>query len=200
MLIKHPTLLLASKSPRRQELLKLAGIAFRTLDVDVEEDYPDDMDVEKVPEFLAHKKAEAAVPMIDDEQLVLSADSVVILNNVIYGKPGDRKHAIEMISTLAGKKHLVITGVFLCDKHKALGFSEYTYVWIDEMTREEIEYYVDNYSPFDKAGSYGIQDWIGWAKVSRIEGSYANVMGLPVQRVYEELRNWPASSMINPAK
>jgi septum formation protein len=190
MLIKHPPLLLASKSPRRQELLKAAGIVFETIEVDVEEDFPDDMDVEKVPEFLAKKKAEAAVPLMNDTQLILSADSVVILDNVIYGKPGDREHAIEMITTLAGQKHLVITGVFLCDKHNGLGFSEYTYVWIDEMTRAEIEYYVDHDQPYDKAGSYGIQDWIGWAKVSRIEGSYANVMGLPVQRVYEELGKW----------
>lgn len=190
MLLKHPPLLLASKSPRRQELLKAAGIVFETIEVDVEEDFPDDMDVEKVPEFLARKKAEAAVPLINDNQIILSADSVVILDNKIYGKPGDREHAIDMITSLAGEKHLVITGVFLCDKHNGLGFSEYTYVWIDEMTRQEIEFYVDQYKPYDKAGSYGIQDWIGWAKVSRIEGSYANVMGLPVQRVYEELGKW----------
>ena len=190
MLKKHPTLLLASKSPRRQELLKAAGIKFRTIEVDVEELYPDDMELENVPEFLARIKAEAAMPYLEKDQLILAADSVVIMNGEIYGKPGDRDHAIEMLGSLSGHKHLVITGVFLCDHHNGIGFSEYTYVWFDEFTPEEIEYYVDEYKPFDKAGAYGIQDWIGWAKVPRIEGSYANVMGLPVQRVYEELVRW----------
>lgn len=191
MYINHPTLLLASKSPRRQELLKAAGIKFETIDIDVEEIYPDDMEPENVPEFLARKKAEAAVPHLKQGQLILAADSIVILDGEILGKPGDRKHAIEMIKGLAGHKHIVVTGVFLCDSHDGLGFSEYTHVWFDAMRSDEIEYYVDHFKPYDKAGAYGIQEWIGWAKVSRIEGSYANVMGLPVQRVYEELQNWP---------
>ena len=193
MLKTQPNLLLASKSPRRQELLKAAGIQFQTIDIDVEETYPDDMEVELVPEYLARKKAEAAVHFLKEGDLILAADSVVIMNGEIYGKPGDRQHAIEMIGNLAGHKHLVITGVFLCDHHDGIGFSEHTYVWFDTMTLDEIEYYVEQFKPFDKAGSYGIQDWIGWAKVSRIEGSYANVMGLPVQRVYEELQNWKTS-------
>lgn len=190
MLLNHPPLVLASKSPRRQELLRAAGIDFTTLELDVEEIYPEDMELELVPEFLARIKAEAAIPLINADQLILAADSVVIMNGEVYGKPVDRAHAIDMITNLAGHKHLVITGVFLCDHHRGLGFSEFTYVWIDEMTKEEVEYYVDHQKPFDKAGAYGIQDWIGWSKVSRIEGSYSNVMGLPVQRVYYELQNW----------
>lgn len=190
MELNHPTILLASKSPRRQELLSAVGLKFKLIDVDVEETYPDDMAVENVPEYLARKKAEAAIPFLENDQLILAADSVVIMDGEIYGKPGDRKHAIEMIRTLSGHKHLVITGVFICDHHNGVGFSEYTYVWFDKISDEEIEYYVDHFQPFDKAGSYGIQEWIGWAKVSRIEGSYANVMGLPVQRVYEEVNNW----------
>lgn len=190
MIAKQFTLLLASKSPRRQELLKAAGIDFATIDVDVAEIYPDDMEPENVPEFLARKKAEAAVPHLKDGQLILAADSVVILNGEIFGKPADRQQAIDMITQLAGHKHLVVTGVFMCDKHDGIGFSEYTHVWFDAMSSDEIEYYVDEFKPFDKAGGYGIQEWIGWAKVSRIEGSYANVMGLPVQRIYEELDNW----------
>jgi len=190
MQLTHPTLLLASKSPRRQDLLRSAGIDFKLIDVDVEEIYPQEMDVELVPEFLARKKAEAALPLIQHDQLILAADSVVIMDGEIFGKPTDRNHAFEMITTLAGHRHLVITGVFLCNKSKGIGFSEYTYVWIEPMSREEIEYYVDHFLPLDKAGSYGIQDWIGWAKVSRIEGSYANVMGLPVQRVYQALQEW----------
>jgi len=171
-------------------LLKAANLEFTVIEIDVEEIYPDDMELENVPEFLARKKAEAAMEYLKEDQLILAADSVVIMNGEIYGKPGDREHAIEMISALSGHKHLVITGVFLCDHHDGVGFSEYTYVWFDKLTQEEIEYYVDAYKPFDKAGAYGIQDWIGWAKVSRIEGSYSNVMGLPVQRVYEELMKW----------
>ena len=190
MELNHLTILLASKSPRRQELLSAVGLKFKLIDVDVEETYPDDMAVENVPEYLARKKAEAAIPFLENDQLILAADSVVIMDGKIYGKPGDREHAIEMIRTLSGHKHLVITGVFICDHHNGVGFSEYTYVWFDKISDEEIEYYVDHFQPFDKAGSYGIQEWIGWAKVSRIEGSYANVMGLPVQRVYEEVNNW----------
>jgi len=190
MLKTHPPLLLASKSPRRQELLRSAGIDFKLIDVDVEENYPEDMNVEMIPEFLARKKAEAAIPVMQPGHLILATDSVVIMDGAIFGKPSDRDHAIEMIATLAGHRHLVITGVFICNRVKGIGFSEYTYVWIEPMTADEIEYYIDHFLPLDKAGSYGIQDWIGWAKVSRIEGSYANVMGLPVQRVYEELYQW----------
>ena len=190
MLLQHPPLFLASKSPRRQELLKAAGIEFMLIDIDVAEDFPEDMDVEDVPEYLAKKKAEAAIPLIDSESLVLTADSVVIMQDRIYGKPVNEAEAIEMISALAGHHHLVITGVFIGGHTKGVGFSDYTSVWLEPMTREEIEYYVKATPPLDKAGAYGIQDWIGWAKVSRIEGSYANVMGLPVHQVYETLRDW----------
>ena len=188
--LHHPPLFLASKSPRRQELLRAAGIEFKLIDVDVEEDFPADMDVEDVPEYLARKKAEAAIPLIDSESLVLTADSVVIMQDKIFGKPADEAEAIEMISLLAGHHHLVITGVFIGNHNNGVGFSDYTSVWLEPMSKEEIEYYVRTSPPLDKAGAYGIQDWIGWAKVSRIEGSYANVMGLPVHQVYETLKNW----------
>jgi septum formation protein len=190
MMKQHPPVLLASKSPRRQELLRAAGIDFKLIDVDVEENYPEEMNVELVPEFLAHKKAKAALPFIQPGHVVLAADSVVIMNGKIFGKPADRQDAFEMVKILAGHRHLVITGVAICNNNRSIGFSEHTYVQIEQMHTEEIEYYVDHFLPLDKAGSYGIQDWIGWAKVSRIEGSYANVMGLPVQRVYEVLHGW----------
>ena len=190
MKLHHPPLYLASKSPRRQELLTAAGIEFKLIDVDVEEDFPDDMDIEDVPEYLARKKAEAAIPLLDATSLVLAADSVVILHDKIFGKPANEAEAIEMISLLAGHHHLVITGVFIGNHSNGVGFSEYTSVWLEPMTKDEIEYYVKTSPPLDKAGAYGIQDWIGWAKVSRIEGSYANVMGLPVHQVYETLRSW----------
>ncbi len=192
MKLKHPPLFLASKSPRRQELLSLAGIEFSLIDVDVEEIHPVDMDIEDVPEYLARLKAEAAMPLLKNDELVIAADSVVILHDRIYGKPASEEEAIEMISALAGKHHLVITGVFIGNHSRGEGFSDFTSVWLDPMTTEEITYYIRTCSPMDKAGSYGIQDWIGWAKVSRIEGSYANVMGLPVHKVYEVLSAWNA--------
>lgn len=190
MLLGHPPLYLASKSPRRHDLLTAAGIRFKVIDIDVAEDHPADMVVEDIPLYLARKKAESAIPLIDHQSLILTADSVVILDDRIYGKPIHESEAVEMISALAGRHHLVITGVFIGNHDRGVGFSDYTSVWIDSMTDEEIEYYVRTCRPMDKAGSYGIQDWIGWTKVSRIEGSYANVMGLPVHRVYETLNTW----------
>lgn len=190
MQLNHPPLYLASKSPRRQELLKAAGIPFQLIDVDVEEDFPEDMVVEDVPEFLARKKATAAIPLIAHDSIVLAADSIVILDNIVFGKPAHSSEAIEMLTKLAGRHHLVITGVFLGNHVRGVGFSEFTSVWIDPMSPEEIAYYVHTFPPLDKAGSYGIQDWLGWSKVSRIEGSYANVMGLPIHKVYETLYSW----------
>ncbi|MDZ4747765.1 MAG: Maf family protein [Saprospiraceae bacterium] len=190
MYLDHPPLFLASKSPRRQELLSAAGISFQLIDVDVEEVFPEDMVVEDVPEFLARKKATAAIPLVPHESIVLAADSVVILDNIVFGKPADQTEAMEMLSKLAGRHHLVITGVFLGNHVRGIGFSEFTSVWIEPMSPEEIAYYVQTFPPLDKAGSYGIQDWLGWSKVSRIEGSYANVMGLPIHKVYETLSEW----------
>lgn len=190
MVTPFPTIFLASKSPRRQELLKAAGISFQLIDVDVAEDFPPDMEIEDIPEFLARKKATAAIPLVDKESLVLAADSVVILDDKVFGKPADAEEAKIMIAALAGRHHLVITGVFIGNHSKGIGFSDFTSVWVEAMSEEEIAFYVEHFPPLDKAGAYGIQDWIGWAKVSRIEGSYANVMGLPVHRVYEELRQW----------
>jgi septum formation protein len=186
----HPPLFLASKSPRRQELLRQAGVVYKIIDVEVEEDYPLEMIVEDIPEYLACKKAEAAMPLLGKEDLVLTADSIVILDNTVFGKPADVEEATKMLTLLAGRHHLVITGVFIGNKQKAISFSEFTSVWLEKMSPEEIRYYIESSPPMDKAGAYGIQDWIGWSKVSRIEGSYANVMGLPVQKVYEVLRKW----------
>ena len=135
-------------------------------------------------------KAEAAIPLVNNDDLVIAADSVVILNDKIYGKPASEQEAVEMISALSGQHHLVITGVFIGNHVRGEGFSDFTSVWLEPMSEEEILHYVRRWSPMDKAGSYGIQDWIGWAKVSRIEGSYANVMGLPVHKVYDVLATW----------
>jgi septum formation protein len=194
MALHHPPLYLASKSPRRQELLRSAGIDFDLIEVDVEEIYPEDMAVEDIPEYLARKKAEAAIPLLQGDGLVLTADSIVILHNTVFGKPLDAAEAKKMVGLLSGHHHLVITGVFIGNHAQGISFSDYTSVWIEAMTPEEIDFYVATYKPFDKAGSYGIQDWLGWTKVSRIEGSFANVMGLPVHRVYDVLKNWEQGS------
>lgn len=188
--IHHPPLFLASRSPRRQELLKAAGISYSLLDIDVPENYPASMEVEDIPEYLARKKAEAAIPLIDTDSLVLTADSLVILNENVFGKPANDEEAFEMLRALSGHHHLVVTGVFIGNHSYGVGFADYTSVWFNPLTRDEMEYYVKNFPPFDKAGAYGIQDWLGWTRISRIEGSYANVMGLPVHRVYETLRDW----------
>lgn len=185
-----PSVYLASKSPRRQDILRAAGIPFELLAVDVEETFPDDMPVEEVPEYLARKKAEAAILLTHDDHVVLTADSIVILDNVIFGKPADQEEAMKMLRLLSGRHHLVITGVFIGNRKKAISFSSYTSVWMEPMTDEEIAFYISHYQPFDKAGSYGIQDWLGWTKISRIEGSYANVMGLPIDQIYKELKEW----------
>jgi len=194
MTLHHPPLYLASKSPRRQELLRVAGIPFELIDVDVEENYPNDVAIEDIPEYLARKKAEAAIPLLKGDGLVLGADCIVILHDTVFGKPVDAAEAKKMLGLLSGHHHLVITGVFIGNHEKGVSFSDYTSVWIDSMTPEEIDFYVETNSPLDKAGSYGIQDWLGWTKVSRIEGSFANVMGLPVHKVYEVLKNWGRES------
>lgn len=186
----HPPVFLASRSPRRQELLRAADIPFTLVDVDVDESFPPEMFVEDVPEYIARKKAEAALPLIPADGLILCADSVVLLDNRVYGKPASRDEAVQMLEELSGQRHLVITGVFMGNHRKAISFADYTSVWMDRIHRDEIPYYVDTYRPFDKAGAYGIQEWIGWTRITRIEGSYANVMGLPVHRVYDTLRRW----------
>lgn len=190
MAIEFPSLFLASKSPRRKDLLTSAGIPFDVIDVDVKETHPDGMVVEDIPEYLARKKAEAAMPHLPPGGLVLSADSIVVVDHQLFGKPLDKAEATKMLQKLSGKHHLVITGVFIGNRNKGIGFSDYTTVWMDKFDPEEIEIYLEKYQPYDKAGAYGIQEWVGWAKVNRIEGSYANVMGLPIQRVYEVLKNW----------
>lgn len=180
-------IILASKSPRRSQLLQEAGIEFEIKTKDVAEDYPEEMAVEEVAPYLARKKALASKDIIQDGEILLAADSVVILGNTIFGKPTDREDAIRILKALSGNMHLVITGVCLLSKEKERTFAGVSKVFIDELSEEEIAYYVDNYKPFDKAGSYAIQEWIGLCKISKIEGTYSNIMGLPVNLVYKEL-------------
>lgn len=182
-----PELILASASPRRKALLEMADIPCTVCPVHVEETYPADMPAEEVAAFLARKKAEAAWNILQ-RATILAADSIVICNDKILEKPKDRKEAADMLRQLQGTSHTVFTGICLRSNLKTFVETVNTIVFVDPMDDEEINYYVDRYEPFDKAGAYGIQEWIGWCKVSRIEGSYANVMGLPVHLVYTLLR------------
>ncbi|MEO6039057.1 MAG: Maf family protein [Saprospiraceae bacterium] len=180
-------LILASKSPRRSQLLREAGFDFTVQAFDVDESFPPTMPVEDVAPWLAERKAQAAAHLIQDQEIVLSADSVVILDGVIYNKPEDEADASRMLRLLSGRQHTVITGVCLLAKEKTRTFAGLTKVWFAELSDAEIDYYIRTCQPFDKAGSYGAQDWIGHCKITRIEGSFQNVMGLPVDLVYRAL-------------
>jgi len=180
-------LILGSKSPRRQMLLKGLDVDFEVKTIEVDETYPKEMPPEGVPVYLAMKKAQAFGKIFQPGWLLITADTVVILDGQIIGKPHTRDRAEQMLRQLSGKKHSVVTGVCLRTKDRERVFSCKTDVWFKPLTDEEITYYLDNYSPLDKAGAYGVQEWIGYIGVERIDGSYYNVVGLPVQRLYTEL-------------
>jgi septum formation protein len=186
----HPfsrKIILASGSPRRSHLLREAGFQFEVRPTDVEEDYPLTMPVDEVAAYLARKKAWAARDFIQNDEIILAADSVVILDDVIYGKPSDREDARHILQKLSGQLHRVITGVCLLSQEREKVFSALSKVQFEPLSATEIDYYIDTYQPYDKAGAYAIQEWIGLCKISRIEGTFANIMGLPVDQVYQEL-------------
>ena len=184
-------IILASNSPRRKELLAGLGISFDVLTIPgIDESYPDTLVGGDIPVYLAKKKSEAYNDILRDNLLVITADTIVWHNGKVLGKPKDRREAIEMLTELSGDSHIVYTGVCVRTKDKEVSFFTESEVFFDELTSSEIEYYVDNYKPYDKAGSYGIQEWIGYVGVKRIEGSYFNIMGLPIQRLYKELKRF----------
>ena len=181
-------LLLASKSPRRRELLKLLDIPFEIVDItDIEERYPDTLDHKEVPEFLSRLKSEAYKDSLNKGDILITADTVVILHNEIIGKPKDTEDAKRMLRLLSDNTHTVVTGVTLASLIKSISFSVETEVTFSNLSEDDIDYYVEKYNPLDKAGAYGIQDWIGAVGIKGIKGSYYNVMGLPVHRLYHEL-------------
>lgn len=180
-------LIVASQSPRRQALVSTLGIPFEVRLADVEEVYPSDIDLYSVPEYLARLKATPHRKSLKPNEILLTSDTVVIFQQRILGKPKDRQHAIEMLGELSGKMHEVVTGIALETREKSVQFSTLTRVYFSPLTQEEIAYYVDNYAPYDKAGAYGIQEWIGYIGVEKIEGCYYNVMGLPVHDLYKAL-------------
>ncbi len=184
-----PKIYLASKSPRRREIIADAGFQYELIDIEVEETYPTELEEEKIAEFLAIKKANA-IAIIPKDGIVLTADTVVILDGEILGKPIDKADAINMLTKLSGKKHIVITGICMKSNSKTISFSDHSEVYFSTFTIEEIEKYTNTEIPYDKAGSYGIQDGLGMVKVHKIIGSYFNIMGLPIHRVYEALENF----------
>ncbi|MGI6223987.1 MAG: Maf-like protein [Prevotella sp.] len=180
-------IILASASPRRQELLKGLDVEFEVrLKKGIKESFPKDIPSLEVPEYISKEKA-AAYEVADDE-ILLTADTVVEMEGKIYGKPKNEADACRMLGELSGRTHEVITGVTLTTSNEQRSFSVITEVTFKELTKEEIEYYVSHYHPLDKAGAYGIQEWIGYIGCTGIKGSYYNVMGLPVQRIYSELQ------------
>ena len=182
------TFTLASASPRRRELLKGLDIAF-TVEPgkDEREAFSDDLPHYAIPEFLARHKSETFHRPLEADEILITADTLVFLDEQILGKPHDRDEAVAMLRALAGRTHTVVTGVALRTRERIHTFSDTTEVDFKDLTDEEIDYYVDNYRPYDKAGAYGVQEWIGYAGITAIRGSYFNVMGLPVQRLYTEL-------------
>lgn len=180
--------LLASNSPRREELLRGLDIDFEIKVLpDIDESYPADLSIEEVAKFVALKKASSYINNLKEDELMITADTVVLLDNKIYGKPTNKEEAKEMLHDLSGRTHRVISGVCLTSTAKQTSFSVASDVEFSTLTNEEIEYYIERYAPFDKAGSYGVQEWIGYIGVKHISGSYFNIMGLPIQRLYREL-------------
>ncbi len=186
--LKKFNIVLASNSPRRKELMSGLGVDYvvKTLP-DVDESYPDTLQGEEIPAYISREKAEAYQSMIEPDELLITADTIVWMNGEVLGKPKDREDAIRMLRKLSGASHQVITGVCLTTKGWQNSFTVTTDVTFAVLSEEEIVYYVDKYSPMDKAGAYGVQEWIGFIGVESISGSYYNVMGLPVQKLYREL-------------
>ena len=181
---------LASQSPRRQYLLAEAGFRFELIPNAYDEVVPEGMDPVDVPEWLAHQKAVHALPLIEHRDLILTADCIVIMEGEIIGKPTDPSEAHELLERLSGRTHQVVSGVCLMTPNKSLSFSAQSLVTFGQLTAKELGYYVRSFDPLDKAGAYGIQDWIGWNKIVRIEGSYSNIMGLPMYEVYHQLQSF----------
>ena len=187
--LKKYNIVLASNSPRRKELMSGLGVGYvvKTLP-DVDESYPDTLQGTEIPAYISREKADAYKSLIQPDELLITADTIVWLNGEVLGKPKGREGAIDMLRKLSGTSHQVITGVCLTTSDWQKSFTAVTDVTFATLTEEEIIYYVDKYTPMDKAGAYGVQEWIGFIGVESISGSYFNVMGLPIQRLYQELK------------
>ena len=187
---KDYKIILASRSPRRQQLLLELGLRFDIVVKEYMEVYPEGLNGEEIARYVAHTKAASFINEISDFEIVIAADTIVWCNNQALGKPVNHADAIRILKTISGNTHEVITGVSLLSRKKELTFSESTKVTFEALTLDEIKYYIDEFKPYDKAGAYGIQEWIGIIACSHIDGSYFNVVGLPVQRLYKELQKF----------
>ena len=189
--IKNYNLILGTQSPRRHFLMKEAGFDFKIqIPEGIDEIYPESIDITDIPVFLAELKSSWFENKLTEKDIVITADTIVILENQVLGKPQSRDEAIYMIQQLSGRAHDVITGVCFKTIDKLYSFSALSKVFFRQLSNLEIEYYIDNYKPYDKAGSYGAQEWIGYIAIEHIEGSYFNVMGLPIQLLYSELEKF----------
>lgn len=187
-----PPIILASKSPRRQELLQLMDIDFRVVLKEVDESYPQNLQAEEIALFIAEKKAQAFDELVDNE-VVITADTIVCVENQILGKPETPEHAVAMLQLLSNRKHQVVTGVCLLYRHQYHSFYDVSDVYFRSITEDQIRFYVEKYAPMDKAGAYGIQEWIGLIGIEKIVGSYTNVVGLPTEKLFQHLLNIAAT-------
>lgn len=186
--IKKYHVILGSQSPRRKELLSGLNLNFEVKTIDTPENFPDTMVGVDIPMYLAQQKAAAFI--LNDTDLLITADTIVWFNGEVFGKPKDKTEAKKMLKALSGQTHQVITGVSITTLKRQKTFHTISDVHFSKFSDSEIDYYLENYKPYDKAGSYGVQEWIGYIGVESIEGSYFNVMGLPIQRLYTELKHW----------
>ncbi|QCX53146.1 Maf family nucleotide pyrophosphatase [Elizabethkingia sp. JS20170427COW] len=181
-------LILASQSPRRKELLQSLGLSFTTVKIEVDEVYPQNLDIVNIPGYLSELKAKAHQKLLHKDEVLITADTIVALDDEVLGKPKNRQEAQQMLKKLSGRKHQVITAVTFSDTEKYITKTDVAKVSFAPISDEEINYYIQNYQPFDKAGGYGIQEWIGMAKINNISGSFYTIMGLPTHLVYEVLK------------
>ena len=189
--LKKYRIFLASNSPRRREIMKLLRIPFTSVSIEgIDETFPSGLPLEEIPLFIANKKCDAYLKRLKDNDLVITADTMVICEDRILGKPHDISEAKEMLRELSGRGHLVSTGVVLATSNHRVSFVSLSEVLFAKLSDMEINYYVDNFHPFDKAGAYGIQEWIGAVAVASIKGSFYNVMGLPIHQVFDELKKF----------
>lgn len=188
--LKKYSVVLVSQSPRRRELLKGLEIDFQCTSVETDESFPEWLQGAQIPTYIAEQKADAFIPQMQDNTLAITADTVVLVNNKVLGKPHSKKEAVSMLQTISNNTHKVITGVCILTKQKRKVFHALSEVTFAALSLEEIEHYIEVYQPFDKAGSYGVQEWIGFIGMEKLVGSYYNVMGLPIHRLYKELNQF----------
>lgn len=188
MSISLPFILLASKSPRRRQLLEALGCSFRIVEQNIEESFPEDLPKAQVPIYLAEQKAAAVREQLQAGEVILASDTIVLQDDTIFHKPKDHQDALRILRALSGRQHKVITGVCLLGEDQQISFSDTALVHFAPLSEEEMNYYIQTFQPYDKAGAYAIQEWIGLAKITKIEGTYNTIVGLPTQKVYEALQ------------